>query len=379
MKAKSLVHIAKFYSPDRGGIETVTKYLANFSVSHFHSVRVIAFTNDRKKVGVEKLNGVVVERYYARFNFFSQPLSMSYMLRILKVIQTTDIVHAHAPNYLAMLPTLLSRGKAKLIIHWHSDVLDKPKIFMKLLLALQNKWLKSADAVIVTSKDYLLASEPLSVCDPEKTFVVSLGIAIDNEMPRFQLPPVIKKYLKEKRKIILSIGRLVEYKDFLTLIKASQYLKDDCVIVIVGKGPQYTALKSQISQLGVEDKVLLVGHLSDPELKGVLKFSTIFCLPSKSRAEAFGVVLLEAMANKIPLVTCDLVGSGVNHVNQDGVTGLRFRIGDEVDLAQKLNLLLTSKQLHKSLSIGAFDRLREQFLVTDACDKTMLVYRRVVG
>ena len=119
---------------------------------------------------------------------------------------------------------------------------------------------------------------------------------------------------------------------------------------------------------------MLAGRLSDAALHALFQRATLCCLPSTYRAEAFGVVLLEAMTYGLPIVASDIPGSGVPWVNQHGVSGLNVPVGDPVGLAQACNKLLSSPELRGRLSDGARQRFTSEFTEAVSIKRMMHVY-----
>jgi glycosyltransferase involved in cell wall biosynthesis len=180
------------------------------------------------------------------------------------------------------------------------------------------------------------------------------------------------------RKLILSVGRLVPYKGFEVLIEAASSISADCAIVVVGTGPLRESLAEQIRARGLENKVLLAGRQEDNILAGLFSMARLFCLPSIERSEAFGVVLVEAMAYGLPIVATDIIGSGVPWVNAHLVSGLNVRPGDATALAASCNRILSSDELHAALSMGSRHRFENEFTDTLAVERTLSLYNRLV-
>ena len=186
------------------------------------------------------------------------------------------------------------------------------------------------------------------------------------------------KSLKAKignKKIVLSIGRLIYYKGFEYLIKAGKYIKDDVAIVIVGGGPLYENLKDMVKALNLENKVYLLGRVDN--INSVIKDSDLFCLPSVERAEAFGLVLVEALYFGKPLITTNIEGSGMNYVNQDEVTGFVVPPKNPKALADAINKILSDNNLYERFSKNARERFKE-FDISSIGDKIVSLYEEVL-
>lgn len=371
----NIVHFGKYYFPDPGGIESVTISLARGAVAYGHSVSVICFKKSPAN-NEEVIDGVKVFRAPIGKIIASQPLGIKYLLQCVKAAKGADIVHLHAPNMLAALCALFVEEKTRLFVHWHSDVINKG-ILGKVFRPLESALLRRADAIVAATPVYADASTVLAPFK-SKVSVVPYGVP-ENARENFnvEFEPFFEKKVKN-RKIILAVGRLVPYKGFGVLINAAKHLCNDSVVVIVGGGPLENNLRQAIEDAGVEDRVVLAGRCSDAELHTLFERATLFCLPSIYRAEAFGVVLIEAMTYGLPIVASDIPGSGVPWVNQHGVSGLNVPVGDSIALAEACNQILMSPELRKRLSEGARQRFAAEFTEEASVSRMMQAYERIL-
>ena len=149
------------------------------------------------------------------------------------------------------------------------------------------------------------------------------------------------------------------------------------MIVIAGAGPLEANLQRQINEAGVANRVLLVGRVSEGQLTAFYQHARVFCMTSTYRAEAFGVVLLEAMAYGIPVVATEIPGSGVPWVNQDGVSGFNVPIEDPTAMAKALNSILASDVVHSKLSKGARQRYEAYFTEIASVKRIMELYKEL--
>jgi glycosyltransferase involved in cell wall biosynthesis len=371
----NIVHFGKYYFPDAGGIESVTASLARGAVLAGHTVTVVCFKKNSAK-RKETIDGVSVIRVPAKL-IASQPLGFKYFLQCLSSAKKSDVIHLHAPNMLGALCALFIPAKVGLLVHWHSDVINKG-LLGQLLRPLEFALLRRANSVVVTSQVYADASETLASFR-EKITVVPIGVPdAKYEVDDFQLPPDLAAEI-DNRKIVLAVGRLVPYKGFNVLIQAAQQLPKDSVVVIVGGGPLQQELQQAIKSAGVRDRVVLAGRLSDAALHALFERAILYCLPSTYRAEAFGVVLLEAMAYGLPIVASDIPGSGVPWVNQHGLSGLNVPVEDSKALADACNQILTSEVLRRKFSQGARQRYLAEFTEVTSIKRMLLAYDRLLA
>lgn len=377
-----IVHFGKYYPPDAGGIESVTSSLAQGAVSAGHDVSVVCF----KKSAAEDnsvINGVRVFRLPIARLVASQPLGMRYLFACVNAARGADLVHLHVPNMLGALSALFIGRKTRVLVHWHADVINKGWLG-RLLRPLEVALLKRADCIVATSQVYAHASPMLSQFESKVT-IVPIGVtdarkhagSSDTACTEAKIPAELSRTLAG-RKVILAVGRLVPYKGFDVLIEAAKRLRDDVVVVIVGGGPLQSSLAAAIREASAEDRVILAGRLSDGALHALFAKASIYCMPSVTRAEAFGVVLLEAMAYGLPIVATDIPGSGVPWVNQQGVSGINVPVNDAPALADACNRILGSDQDRTRFSEGARRRFMMEFTEEVSVKRMMAAYDRLV-
>ena len=227
-------------------------------------------------------------------------ISPDMILRLRKICSEYDVIHVHHPDPMAALALLLSGYKGRVIVHWHSDIV-RQQLALKLFMPLQNWLLKRAEKVVGTTPIYLKESPHLQHVQ-HKT--VCLPIGIDPVEPASLEKVEALKQQYGGRKMVFSLGRLVPYKGFRYLIEAAQYLNDDTVVLIGGKGPLMEELAALIEQLGVQNKVKLLGRVSDEDLPVYYTACSLFCMSSVQKSEAFGIVNIEAMSIYIKYMTC---------------------------------------------------------------------------
>jgi glycosyltransferase involved in cell wall biosynthesis len=375
---KNIIHFGKYYYPDTGGIESVTHSLARGAVVNGYSVTVICFGNIHK-IFEEIVNQVRILRAPASMKISSQPIGLKYIYFCLRESRRANLVHLHVPNMLGCLCVLFIPRKTRLLVHWHSDVIGKG-FLSKLLRPLEFFILERADIIIATSKIYANASKTLFRFR-EKVTVVPIGVPdiepISDNACVSILAPALEKIIAGRR-IILAVGRLVTYKGFSVLIEATKHINSDAVVIIVGDGPLREELQNTVDFSEVADRVHLTGRLSEDALRYLFSKSTLYCMSSTYRAEAFGVVLLEAMAHGLPIVATNIPGSGVSWVNQHCITGLNVPIGDAKALANACNDILSSVEMRLEFSRNARSRYLAEFTEAASINRIMKVYRELI-
>lgn len=296
--------------------------------------------------------------------------AFSHLKRILRSEQP-DIIHAHLPNvtcfWLLFLPFA---SKAKLILHWHSDVIgERPNLGVKLLYPFyrifEKALLRKAHCIIVTSENYLQSSKPLKLFT-NKCVVVPLGLEDSNN-----------EAIKEIAFNVgaLCVGRLTYYKGHEFLIRAFSKLEHDTLrLTIVGDGEERTRLKRIVNELGLQGRVNFLGQVDDVSLSTLMSHCSFLVLPSIERTEAFGLVLLEAMRESKACICTDVPGSGMSNVVQHEKTGLVARHSNTESLADAIDTLARDITLSERFGMSGRQRFLGKFQIESVERQIRKVY-----
>lgn len=161
-------------------------------------------------------------------------------------------------------------------------------------------------------------------------------------------------------KKLLFVGRLAGVKGVPVLLEALTTLRDlhpDLRLTLVGDGPERAVLEAKAQVLGVADLVDFVGYKSQDEVAEHLAQSDIFVLPSF--AEGLPVVLMEALASRVPVVTTRI--AGVAELVEDGVNGYLVPPGDVASLTDRLEQLLANPDTRTAMGEAGRARVMEEF------------------
>lgn len=299
------------------------------------------------------------------------PLMITKLRRICKEY---DVIHVHHPDPMAALALFLSGYKGKVVLHWHSDIL-KQNLALVFYTPLQNWLLRRADRIVCTTPVYMKES-PFLTKVQDKALCIPIGI---DPIPDVEEEKVQK--MRERfgnRKMIFSLGRLVYYKGYEYLIRAAQYLDDNCVVLIGGSGPLRTELQTLIEMLGLKEKVVLLGRVEDEDLPVFYHACDVYCMSSVQRTEAFGIVQIEAMSCGKPLVATNIKGSGVSWVNSHGESGLNAEPSDAEGLARVIKEILNDKETYQRFTEGSKVRFREWFTIDKMISSALKLYQEII-
>ena len=280
-----------------------------------------------------------------------------------------DLIHVHHPDPMAALALRLSGYKGRVVLHWHSDILSQ-KFLLALYRPLQRWLVRRADRILGTTPVYVRESPDLQGVQ-EKVGYVPIGIdpVIFEENAVRELRNQYKG-----RKIVVSLGRLVPYKGYSTLIDAAALLDTDYQVLIGGKGPLQDELQAKIETLGLQDRVQLLGYVPDEMVPTLYGACDVFVLSSVMKTEAFGIVQIEAMSCGRPVVATKIPGSGTAWVNEHGVSGLNVAPGNAAALANAVRQICADEQTYIDFSGGARQRFDTLFTSDRMIDKILKEY-----
>ncbi len=372
----NILHIYKDYHPILGGIENHIKVLAEAQAAAGHRVTVLV-CDPGPRTRVEKLEGVRVIKAGRITTAASMPLSLSQPLALARL--HPDIAHVHSPYPLGEVANwLLGRAHATVITH-HSDVV-RQRGWLRLYGPLLRRALAAANRIIATSPRYIETSPWLSPLR-DKCVVVPLGVDIhrftpSTNQPTNQLTNQPTNQLTNQPTLLFT-GRLRYYKGLDTLLHALVGLPP-VQLVVVGDGPMRDPWEALALELGVADRVRFLGEVDDAELPALYRQAHLFVLPANARAEAFGSVLLEAMASGLPCITTE-VGSGTSWVVQDGVTGLVVPPRDPQALAEAIRSLLDNPELRTAMGRAGRARVAADFTQERMIARVQAVYEEVLA
>ena len=282
-----------------------------------------------------------------------------------------DVIHLHHPDPMSALAFFLVRPKVKLVVHWHCDIV-RQKIGRFLMIPLIRWLLKRADAIVATTPIYKRTQWLKNYYD--KVSVIPIGISDDNPYTNQRQIQAIRD-LYPNRFIVLAIGRLIYYKGFEYLIRATQRIDDNVVILIGGDGKDKSRLQKLIIKLKLQEKVKLLGYIDNQNLADYYQACDLFCLSSVAKSEAFGIVQLEAMKFGKAIVSTMIPDSGVSWVNADRISGINVKAKDVDALARAISILQHHPALRERLGRQGRLRFEDMFTRNKMCNKLKQLYQ----
>jgi glycosyltransferase involved in cell wall biosynthesis len=370
-----VLQLTKFYPPFRGGIESAVFELTEGLVAADVEVDVLC-CNTQRATRIDSFGGYTVTRAASLGKLLSTSMAPSLLDEMRKRRDAQDLIHVHMPDPMAALALCLAKPTAPLIVHWHSDVI-RQRLSLKLYEPLQQWLLQRADAIVVTSSEYALASAAL-LNWRHKVRIMPIGIR-DISGTADPADVAALRHAWHGRRVVLAVGRMAHYKGFEVLVEAAGSLPDDVLVVIAGSGEQLPALREKVARLGLQNRVQLPGELSSRALASHMTACDVYCMPSTSRAESFGLAMVEAQCFGKPVVASDIPGSGVPWVNQAGQTGLNVPVGSARSLATAIRQLTGDPALADRYGRAARQRYLQEFTAHSMTHRTLAMYKELLA
>lgn len=291
--------VSKFYTPVLGGVETTVLELCEDFVRKGHDCRVVVMDPDGR--GAEKLNGVEVHRFPVDTKLFAglNRHIFRYLVRELRSSRY-DIVHIHNFHILLSFQTaFLCRLRGVPYVfsaHYHGKGHTPLRNLLLNAYKTVGRLGLSGSAMITTGSKFersKLMHDFRTLAS--KCVVISPGIR-ERNMPD----------LERRKDTLLYVGRLIRYKGLDHVLDAMRSLKEagnPVNLRVVGTGSEEAVLRQRASALGLAEQITWLGDVSDQDL--TKEYATASCLILLSAAEAYGLVVAEALFCGAPCIVAD--------------------------------------------------------------------------
>jgi glycosyltransferase involved in cell wall biosynthesis len=376
-----IVHVYKdIYPPVQGGIERIISALAGFTADEYEILILVA---SRSRMGGRRFlepgsaaggpANIQVIEVPSWGRWMSTPLAPGFITALKQC--KADLIHFHAPHPTGELAYLLSGLKTPAVVTYHSDVV-RQRLAMMAWNPVYQRFLGRMQTIMPTSRRYMETSEQLN-SHRSRCRVVPLGYPLDHYSLTTDVRTRRDELLGEYGEFILFLGCLRQYKGLPYLLEALTRLSR-VRAVIAGDGAMASRLKNQAAELGLGDRAVFTGHVSDPEAVALLHAASILVLPAHQRSEAFGLCQVEAMACGLPVISTNLP-TAVPEVNLHGTTGLVVPPAEPDALAAAIRELLASPDRRKAMGAAGKKRALEKYSIEHMAIEVKSVYADVLN
>jgi 1,2-diacylglycerol 3-alpha-glucosyltransferase len=368
------------YLPQLDGLATSVEVSARALEERGHEVYIIAPRYPRYKditPNVYRLTSIkFVDAPEMRW---ALQLPEKPLLKILRL--NFDIIHGHSGGGMTLLGLEIARAKNIPFVGTYHTMLNRYTHYFFNGKIVTPKMLEVATKLIGNLCDNLIAptervKEELVTYGVKKPIHV-LPSGIDLENYKNVEKGFIRNTLKIKKdtKILLYVGRLGKEKSVDFLIRSFQLVHEkspDTVLVLVGEGSEKQSLKRLVNSLQLKENVIFFGSVKHHDIPKVYADADIFVFAS--RTETQGLVLLEALASGLPVVTVD--DDAFDNVIKIAKNGYLVK-SDTKLFAEKTLDLLTNEALYKSFSESAL-KIVEKFSVENTAMYLEKLYEQVI-
>ncbi len=314
------------------------------------------------------------------FNFFKNGL---YGNKIIKLAKKYDIVQSS--EYDQIYNIKLSKKIGEKLIIYHGPYYDKfnkgynlkCKIFDNIFLKLNNEYKKIP---IITKST--LATEFIK--NKKFSNVVTIGVGLDEENFSKTKMDIENKAIeelknaKERKKYLLYIGKIEERRNIKQLLKITKEIykqNKNIKLIIVGNGEKTYVEEcfNYAKDIGIINCVTHIKSMRQDELLELYNLCDVFLLPTSY--DIFGMVLLEAMYQGLPVITTPNGGS--NTIIENGKNGFIYNLNEEENVIQKILKLLQDEKYRKEIGENASITIKEKFLWSKLVEKFLNEYKKI--
>lgn len=351
------------FKPNIGGIEALMTGMA-VAMSKVGKEVIVLADGKKNKSDKEELYKLV------RFSGW-KPLRRRRKARFIRrLIQRKNIEKIYADSWKSI--ELLNEVDVKTIVLAHGT--EIPKSYLNSSFNIKYNYKKSriiksyknSHSIVANShytKDLMMASLKIK---SNKIKVIHPGVDIYNEFIRANDRENVKKILKDSSPIITTLARVEKRKGHKFIINAIKTLKSkypNILYLIAGKGPFLEEISKYVRELQLENNIIFLGWISEPEKSLILQNSDLFAMTPSivgESVEGFGMSFIDASFHGVALLGTD--SGGIPDALIDKETGLLCEPENQNDITEKIEILLSDDKLRKEMGNRGKERAKEFFI-----------------
>ena len=349
------MRIAIVCYPTYGGSGVVATELGHALSIIGHEIHFITY---KQPVRLDTLNENIFfhEVFVPEYDLFHyQPYELALSSRIVDVAKSykIDLLHVHYA-----IPHAYAAYMAKMMLK--DEGFNLPIVTTlhgtDITLVGSHPFYKSAVTFSINNSDYVTSVSDSLRADTESLFNINKSIEV---IPNFidvnkhanQEKPFHRDSVADKKeKILIHISNFRPLKRVVDVVKIFEKVQNEIPskLLMVGEGPERIKVQRYVKKNQLRDKVLFFGKSN--EINELLSYADIFLLPSEK--ESFGLVALEAMIHKVPVISSN--AGGLSEVNINGISGFLSKVGDIDNMAKNTIKILSNQSTKKKFQDGAY-------------------------
>jgi len=296
-----------------------------------------------------------------------------------------DIIHAHDWLVAWSAAALKRSFKTPLVATIHATERGRGRGFLSGEAARAingTEWWLTYEAWRVVTTSQFMAHEVKSYFQTpaDKVDIVANGVDASpfDALDGIDLKTFRKRWARPDEKIVFNIGRVVEEKGAHLIVEAAPRVLaqiPNARFIIAGTGWMHDDIQRRADELGIADKVKVAGFVSDADRDRLLKVADAAIYPSLY--EPFGIVALEAMAAKCPVIVAD--AGGLGEVVTHDVDGVKVYPGNVESVAWGIVHTLSDPAAARKRAARAYRMVKKEYNWDYIAEKTIEVYRRIIA
>ena len=349
------MRIAIVCYPTYGGSGVVATELGHALSIIGHEIHFITY---KQPVRLDTLNENIFfhEVFVPEYDLFHyQPYELALSSRIVDVVKSynIDLLHVHYA-----IPHAYAAYMAKMMLK--DEGFNLPIVTTlhgtDITLVGSHPFYKTAVTFSINNSDYVTSVSNSLKADTESLFNINKSIDV---IPNFidvnkhanQEKPFHRDSVADKKeKILIHISNFRPLKRVVDVVKIFEKVQNEIPskLLMVGEGPERIKVQRYVKKNQLRDKVLFFGKSN--EINELLSYADIFLLPSEK--ESFGLVALEAMIHKVPVISSN--AGGLSEVNINGISGFLSKVGDIDNMAKNTIKILSNQSTKKKFQVVSY-------------------------
>jgi glycosyltransferase involved in cell wall biosynthesis len=380
--------------PIKGG--AVEEYVYQLS-RHLRRLGVDAVAVDAKWNGIEvetdNVNGAEILRIPVRSPTLNikRNIAMEFQFgkTASKYLHKEDFDIIHANTAWAGFALAINRKRSHSFVYTcHNPLWPEDKVHLgeRVVRLVEGFTMRASNAVVALNKTMYRAIVEKASVNGDKVVIIPNGVDVDYFKPGLRNGELLSRFKLEEGNYILFVGRVSPEKGVHLLLKAFSYIVQESVHVkLVIAGPLTSSFSAsgtspyaraivEYAKRRLPGRIIFTGAVNRNELRVLYSNALFLVLPSL--AEAFPMVLIEAMASGTPPIGS--TAGGIPDVITDGVNGLLFKKGDWKDLATKMLMLINDETLRNKLAAKARETAVEKYSWQVVASRIKHIYDRII-
>jgi glycosyltransferase involved in cell wall biosynthesis len=298
-------------------------------------------------------------------------LNPLHIFKIIPYLNRYDLIHVHLfpAQYWVVFAKILSFSKVKLIFTEHST--SNRRIQKKYFKYIERFVYSFYSKIICITDEVKQVFEVHTKLNSKRFLVITNGVNLTaiNESVAYDRNTIYGSSINRDDKIIIQVAGFRIEKDQKTVIRAMQYLETNVKLLLVGDGSLRKECEQLVKELNLLKRVFFLSVRTD--VPSLLKTADISVV--SSNWEGFGLVAVEGMASKKPVIASDV--AGLSTVVKGA--GVLFEKGNDKELAKTIHDLLADEDYYNKVVKAGFERAK-QYDINSMVDKQIKLYRELL-